>query len=450
LIFLNSTVTGGDLSRAAAAADLLHLKAQTAFPDVSAGKYTAGYTKILDAWTGHDPAEPGQLSVALIGRHPDSAVASAASRLEQDLAGSGIDVLSFSAAALLEVSPSSRQADVDRALLERVVEVASTPHILLIECTTAVPAGIVMAYAAGIADSAPNVAVLNLTATDGHPLPTEVDAGNLDFDFDFDFDFDAEPGAVATPSSHGLVLNELLLPGFAVAMETSRLRDSIPAMAPMPYPWLVAGLLRDAHLDGLHLYRYGAVVPGQADTWSPAARTPIQAQEEASGQRLNGVTVSIAAAHVGRETLTATIDSLLLSEDVALNICVLGLGPDESLTIADAYAATGLVRVTPHLSAAPGTLVQMGVEAGLVFEPQSLRKILDAAAALDYSVLRLVTGPSDSKVEVWPTALLSTALRHAEDGNIDEFVLSHGREHWNSGSKFGLTAEAPTTAFTAR
>jgi hypothetical protein len=246
------------------------------------------------------------------------------------------------------------------------------------------------------------------------------------------------------------VLNELLRPGFAIAMETTRLRDAIPAMPSMPFAWLVSCLLRDAHLDGLQLNRYGAIVPGQVDTWSPAATTPINVQEDASGQPLNGVTVSIAAAGARLSDLAATIDSLLLSEDVALNIYVSGTSADESLTIADAYAATGIVRVGQDPLAFPATIVQMGVEAGVVFERQSLSKILAAAAQLDYSVLRLVTGPSDRKIEVWPTALLSTALRHAEDGNIDDFILNHGREHWNSGAKFGLTIVSPATATTTR
>ena len=127
-----------------------------------------------------------------------------------------------------------------------------------------------------------------------------------------------------------------LRPGFAIAMETSRLRDAIPAMPSMPFAWLVSCLLRDAHLDGLHLRRYGAIVPGQVDTWSPAATTPIQIQEEASGQSLNGVTVSIAAAGASlRLPYCSCIDSLLLSEGVALNIYVSVTSADESLTIAD-------------------------------------------------------------------------------------------------------------------
>ncbi len=441
---------GGDYSRAETASDLLHLQTQTSFPDILSGKYTVPYTKVLDSAIALSAAGTGQVTVALIGRHVDSDVESAARKLGSELDGSGIEVKSVSVASLCDLPLGHGQAQVDRALLERVVGPTATSHILLVDGTTEISAEVVTAYAASIGGGAPNIAVLNLTAVEGNPDSAEGDAAILDFDFDFDFDLDAEPGTATNVPAHGLVLNELLRPGFAIAMETSRLRDAIPAMPSMPFAWLVSCLLRDAHLDGLHLRRYGAIVPGQVDTWSPAATTPIQIQEEASGQSLNGVTVSIAAAGASLSSLTATIDSLLLSEGVALNIYVSGTSADESLTIADAYSATGIVRVGQDPLASPATLVQIGVEAGIVFERQSLRKILSAAAELDYSVFRLVTGQSDSKIEVWPTALLSTALRHAEDGNIDEFILSHGREHWNSGSKFGLTIDSPATASTTR
>ena len=203
---------------------------------------------------------------------------------------------SVSVASLCDLPLGHGQAQVDRALLERVVGPTATSHILLVDGTTEISAEVVTAYAASIGGGAPNIAVLNLTAVEGNPDSAEGDAAILDFDFDFDFDLDAEPGTATNVPAHGLVLNELLRPGFAIAMETSRLRDAIPAMPSMPFAWLVSSLLRDAHLDGLHLRRYGAIVPGQVDTWSPAATTPIQIQEEASGQSLNGVTVSIAAA----------------------------------------------------------------------------------------------------------------------------------------------------------
>ena len=439
---------GGAHSRAATVSDLRHFQTQTSFPDILSGKYAVPYARTIDSAIERGAAGTVQLTVALIGRHVNSDVESAAKKLRSELAGSGIKVTSLRVADVADLPLGHSQAEADRALLERVVASTATPHVILADCNAEISAGALTAYAANIAGNTPNIAVLNLTGIDGNPHSTEDDAVNVDFDFDFDFD--AEPGTATTGPAHGLVLNELLRPGFAIAMETSRLRDALPATPSMPFAWLVSWLLRDAHLNGLHLHRYGAIVPGQADTWSPAATTPIHIHEKATGQHLEGVTVSVAAAGANLSSLTATIDSLLRSEDVALNIYVLGTGPDESLTIADAYAATGIVRVGQDPMGSPATLVQMGVEAGIIFECQSLRKILAAAAELDYSVLRLVTGPADSKIEVWPTALLSTALTHADDSNIDEFVLRHGREHWNSGSKFGLTIDSPATASTTR
>ena len=263
---------GGNDLRAATASDLLHLQTQTSFPDILSGKYTVPYTKVLDSATEWGAAGTGQLTVALIGRHVDSDVESAAKKLGSELAGSGIEVTSLSVASLRDLPLGHGQAEADRALLERVVGSTSTPHILLLDCTTDISAGVVTAYATSIGGSAPHIAVLNLTAVEEIQHSARGDAAILDFDFDFDFDFDAEPGTATTTPTHGLVLNELLNPGFAIAMETSRLRDAIPAMPSMPFAWLVSWLLRDAHLDGLHLYRYGAIVPGQIDNCRPQPR----------------------------------------------------------------------------------------------------------------------------------------------------------------------------------
>lgn len=438
------------------ASHLLHLQTRTTFPNVSDVKYSVPYAKSFGSAHTAALAVAGNVSVAVIGRHFDPEFDSAVQRLELDLAGSGIEVNSFTSAGPLSTTPRS-QAEADKALLERVAESVTTEHILLIDDPSAVSAAVIGSYAASVDASVPGVAVLNLTGaeTDLYDFATAAEApalspsGAAGFDFDFEDEFDFDDAAGAQPS-HQIVLNEMLKPGFAVAMETSRLRSFIPSMPSMTYPWLVAGMVREAYLDGLQLHRYGAISSATPDTWSPAGLTPIQVHEASSGNKLQGVTITIAAANAGRESLVATIDSLLLSENVALNISVHGLGRSESLAIADAYSATEIVRVGQGQPSAATTLVQMGVEAGIVFERQSLRKILDHAASLDYSVLRLITGQSDSKIEVWPTSLLATALRLAEDGNIDEFVVNHSREHWNSGTQFGLAVTSQPAVPAAR
>ena len=89
---LSSSVMGGDYSRAETASDLLHLQTQTSFPDILSGKYTVPYTKVLDSAIALSAAGTGQVTVALIGRHVDSDVESAARKLGSELDGSGIEV----------------------------------------------------------------------------------------------------------------------------------------------------------------------------------------------------------------------------------------------------------------------------------------------------------------------------------------------------------------------